>query len=341
MQLDRGSPPIADDADPDDVSGGAAEPADSREVTPAQALWRAAGRFRSIALQPLDLCPPCDIQFVDYARAMLRNHIMTDPVDRWGYRPIMLNVFHRRGLCLCGRRPDEPLPADCEFFEVVQEQLADPTGRLIGPQMARVAGSRTAAYYFLTDNRSLLRIPPHQDIQVCDLYDNFKMSSTGERLPREIVLEYLWEEEVLLENDPAHGLDFGGYAGQAVALQCGGTLVFDERGSLLSWFHKPGTEHITAERAAVVRAKAKPTRLERAELKDLDLGARRKEDLLRYTAAAIKAGLVGETKTDNPLLDRQRPIAMVARNGLLHLEVAPHLRKSDFDREVAGWPVSY
>ena len=38
------------------------------------------------------------------------------------------------------------------------------------------------------------------------------------------------------------------YDGETVALQCGGTLVFDDRGNLLSWFHKPGTEHITSMR---------------------------------------------------------------------------------------------
>ena len=42
-----------------------------------------------------------------------------------------------------------------------------------------------------------MRIPAQQDIVVVDLYDNDKMGVAAERLPREIVLEYLWEEEVL------------------------------------------------------------------------------------------------------------------------------------------------
>ena len=66
----------------------------ARKVTPAQALWWSAERFRRVALQPLDLCPPCDIQFLDYARAVLRNDILTNPVDEEGYRQDMLEAFH-------------------------------------------------------------------------------------------------------------------------------------------------------------------------------------------------------------------------------------------------------
>jgi hypothetical protein len=223
----------------------------------------------------------------------------------------------------------------------MEEKLSNPTERLIGPQIDRVSRSRAAAYYFLHDNRKLLRIPAHHDIVVVDLYDNFKLGAAADRLPREVVIEYLWEEEVLLQDDENEGLEFGSYSGQHIALQCGGALVFDERGNLLSWFHKPGTEHITPDRALTLRQKARLTRLERAQLADLAVGEGRRQALLRYISAAIKAGLIGETQSDNPLVDRQRPISAVTKNGLLHLQVAPHLRKSDFDKEVERWPVNY
>ena len=81
----------------------------------------------------------------------------------------------------------------------------------------RVSRSRTAAYYFLSDNRRALRIPAHQDIVVVDLYDNAKLGVAAERLPREIVLEYLWEEEVALNDDESKGLEFGSYNGKTMA----------------------------------------------------------------------------------------------------------------------------
>ena len=168
-------------------------------MTPAQALWWAADRFRRVALQPLDLCPPCDIQFIDYAKAVIRNDILTNPVDEQGYRPDMLDVFHRRGLCPCAYQLGEDLPEDCLFNEVMQQDRMD----FVYHDIEQVSRSRTAAYYFLSDNRRLLHIPLHQDVRVVDLYDANKYGAAAERLPREVVLEYAWQEEVSLANDPA------------------------------------------------------------------------------------------------------------------------------------------
>ena len=72
-----------------------------------------------------------------------------------------------------------------------------------------------------------------------------------------------------VEDDPSHhAIAAGNLNGQAIALQCGGTLVFDERGNLLSWFNKPGTEHITPDEAVKLRQKTR-TKLQRAQLNDL------------------------------------------------------------------------
>ena len=220
----------------------------------------------------------------------------------------------------------------------------------------RVSRSRTAAYYFLSDNRRALRIPAHQDIVVVDLYDNAKMGVAAERLPREIVLEYLWAEEVALNDDESQGLKFGSYNGKTMALQCGGTLVFDERGNLLSWFRKPGTEHITPDRVRELRQrqeimrvnpaaekdkKIRLTHQDLAELADLDEGERRKAALKEYTARVIKRGLVGEAQSGNALMEVMKPIAAIEEDGVLRLEIAPHLHDSDFDTEVEGWTVNY
>ena len=328
----------------------------ARTVTPAQALWWSADRFRRVALQPLDLCPPCDIHFLDYARAVLRNDILTNPVDEEGYRQDMLEAFHLRGLCTCPYQPGKNLPEECQFREALDESSHRPKLDLVHPDIERVSRSRTAAYYYLSDNRRALRIPAHQDIVVVDLYDNAKMGVAAERLPREIVLEYLWAEEVALNDDESQGLKFGSYNGKTMALQCGGTLVFDERGNLLSWFRKPGTEHITPERVRELRqrretiranpAEAKEkkielTQQESAELADLEEGERRKAALLEYTARVIKRGLVGEAQAGNPLMAGMKPIAAIEEYGVLRLEIAPHLRGNDFDSEVGGWLIDY
>ena len=210
----------------------------SRKVTPLQAMWWAADRFRRVALQPLDLCPPCDIQFIDYAKAVIRNDILTNPVDAEGYRTIMLQVFHDRKICKCKYKYGQELPHDCEF----QDAIYQPKQEFTYHDINRVSRSRTAAYYFLNDNREVLRIPLHQDIVVCDLYDNGKLGALGERLPHQIVLEYIWKEELEFKDQTVRGMKFDWLEGKKVTMYCGGTLVFDDRGNQLSWFRKPGVQ---------------------------------------------------------------------------------------------------
>jgi hypothetical protein len=309
----------------------------TRRVTPAQALWWAADRFRRVALQPLDLCPPCDIQFIDYAKAVVRNDLLTNPVDEQGYRSVMLDVFHQRGLCTCDYQSGKDLPADCQFIAAMQLERMD----FVYHSIERVSSSRTAAYYFLSDNRKILRIPFHQDVRVVDLYDNRKYGAAAERLPREVVLEYLWQEEVPLVNDPTQDLSFGRWNGKTYNLDCGGTLVFDGRGNLLSWFRKPGTEHLTAEQQEEILLKEKPTKLEQAMLTDLEVGRERKAALLKYLAAMIKRGLVGEPQPENRFAEGLQPVTALEEGEMVRFEITPHLRKSDFDTEEEGWPLNY
>jgi hypothetical protein len=334
-----------------DLTSGSVGPA--RRVTPAQALWWTADRFRRVALQPLDLCPPCDIQFIDYAKAVIRNDILTNPVDEQGYRQIMLDVFHRRRLCNCSYVSGQDLPEDCQFLETMMIEKMN----FVFHDIDRLSNSRTAAYYFLSDNRKLLHIPAHQDVRVVDLYDNSKFGVAAERLPREIVLEYLWQEEVVLNNDPDKDLSFGKWDGETYNLDCGGTLVFDGRGNLLSWFRKPGTQHISeAEEQDILLRQAaweanpvqarqqkikKPTKLEKAMLADLEIGRQRKAALLSYLAVMIRRGLVGDPQPENRFSEGLTPVVAMEAGGVLRFETTPHLRKSDFDKEEEGWTVNY
>jgi len=323
--------------------------ANPQSVTPALALAWTMNRFRQAALQPLDLCPPCDIQFIDYARAVIRNDILTNPVDDRGIRELMLQVFHQRGLCQCEYQPGNDLLENCEF----QQALDVPDLDFIYHDIGRVSRSRTAAYYFLSDNRKVLHIPAHQDVQVVDLYDNNKYGAAAERLPREVVVEYLWGEQVVLKNDPEKGLDFGKWDGEYVILDCGGTFVFDDRGNLLSWFRKPGTQHLLAAEGEAIRKRfeawqadptnaKRPTLDELAVLDDLEVGQRRKEALSRYVASLVKRNLVGEPAAENRFGLGLQPVVAIKEGGALHFETTPHLRKTDFDsEEEQEWTANY
>jgi len=308
---------------------------EGRKVSPAQALWWSADRFRRVALQPLDLCPPCDILFVDYAKALVRNDIITNPVDEQGYRSIMLNVFHERGLCDCDYQSDGELPEDCQFREVMDLERIN----FVYHDIGRISRSRTAAYYFLSDNRRQLHIPPHQDVHVVDLYDAIKFGAAAERLPREVVLEYNWQEMVPLT--PTDKLDFGNWNGKNFYLDCGGTLVFDDRGNLLSWSRKPGTEHLNPEEAQKLRKKSKPTKLEKALLADLRIGEKRKQDLLTNLSRLIKRGMVGSPVASSPFSETDSPIKLIEEGNAVRLEMALHVSMNDFAREEEEWLTNF
>lgn len=271
-------------------------------ATPGNALWWAAERIARTALQPLDLLPPADVRFLDYARAVLRNDELGDPEDRHGYRKVIREVFHKRGLC---PRP----PATCDAETCVLNS-AEPPRLTIFYDLGEAARSRAAAYHLVHDNRKLLGIPPEQDFVVTDLYDCNKFGPSAQRLPRQVVLEYLWREEVKLEE-----ARFGPLRGETVHLLCGGTLLFDDRSNLLWWTAKPG--------------------------RGSDEGERRRGELLDHLASIVAERRL--TLADDPEggVLTGYPAAVVAHRvgGALRLETGPHLSLEHEEEE--EWPTSF
>lgn len=253
-----------------------------RKKTPRQALWYTIDRFTRVALQPLDYCPPVDIQFEDYAQAVIRRDQLTNPRDPYGYREIMREVFEERQIPY-PTDEDEPSPPRFNSYEIYY-----------------LSSSRTAAYHFLNENREQLRIPKQQDIVVADLYTANKVRRARRRLPREIVLQYIWREDIELEDSR-----FGSLREETVSLLCGGTLVFDEQGNFLFWSRKPGT-------------KVEEDRTE---------GEKRLKQLLDYVETCVKRGLAGLADEDEAVsLDIWTPVVGRRVDGTLRLESTPHLR---------------
>ncbi len=346
----------AEDTSPNETSD-EGEESDSQQaptgkVTPKQAFWWAADRLRRVALQPLDLCPPCDIQFLDYAQAVLRNDILTNPVDENGYREILLDVFHERGLCGCDYPTSKKVTEDCQFYVVLSNFLYKPILGMVFHDIERVSRSRTAAYYFLSDNRKTLRIPFNRDLTIVDLYDTNKFGAAAERLPREIVVEYIWEEPIILK-DETGARTFGRLNGKTTSLLCGGTLVFDDRGNMLSWFRKPGTEQVDPEtekllmerviawqedpKVAKIKKVKKPTKWELAELEDLKVGRQRRDALLDHLSQMAALGFIGEPQPGITLLDGMSPLVIKDDGGTVRLEQTAHLRDMDNEAEALGW----
>jgi hypothetical protein len=288
----------------------------NREETYKEAYWNAIKRMQPTALQPLDLLPPVDVTFKDYALAVLRCEEVTNPKDPYGYYQSMLDVFKSREIL------------DDQDIEKLQKKkyLFEDLDVDVFYDIDYLKSSRSAAYNFLNDNRSKLFIPGNRDFIVADLYETAKMGREGGRLPREIILEYIWQEDVKLE-----GAQFGFLDGKTTTMACGGTLVFNESGNRIYWSRKPGTQ------------------LKQGKKNDAEnaAGVIRREELLADYSKRIRNGQIGpEHGGEKGLIGlRTSPVTMKNENGKVRLELSPQMTldgdESDSGMGGRKWQISF
>ena len=266
---------------------------EKRKPSIREALNLVTNRFRRVAFQPLDYLPPVDVQFIDYVQAVLRADEIVEPLDEDGYRKAMVKVFKKRG------------------FNLNKEDYPDRIG-FYAYDINRISRSKTDAYHFLNENRRQLCIPMQQDVSVVDLYQTDKTVKGGGKLPREVVIQYVWREDIELK-----GKKYGSLEGDYIPLLCGGTLVFDSRGNVLSWQRKPGAGEMETG-----------IRLREYCEKDAEKGIQRRKQLLNYVQDLVAAGAIGLAEGGRPdAIGIQSPITSShAADGSLRLRTTPYLR---------------
>lgn len=190
--------------------------------TRVRLLMRAAALVARLALRALDYCPPVDIDFADYARAVIRSDQIAYPLDPMGYREIATRVFLERKIIATA---DDLLP---------EHQVSN--NELRNLDVGKIGASATDAYDFVDANREILRVPPEANFKVTNVYRTRKVSADGYRPPQEIIVEFVWSEPVRLR-DPR----LGELRDAAAQLWCGGTLVFNRDGNLLHYVLKEDT----------------------------------------------------------------------------------------------------
>jgi hypothetical protein len=283
-----------------------------------EALWYTIRRMQCMAVQPLDLLPPADVTFEDYALAMLRAEQIANPTDPNGYRNMMIDVFVDRGI-LSDARATELREPTTVFDRLDVTIFHDPQA---------IASSRANAYRFLDDNRRDLFIPFAADVVVTDLSTAQKLALDGRRLPRQVLLQYVWREDVRLE-----GARFGRFDGQTTSMLCGGTLALDIDGNCLDWRRKPGGMPLI-----------KGPRKRRAEEEEIEAGRLRRAAFLDALAARIAAGRVGGSVAGGAAGLLQKSIAPVTSHqvdGTIRFELSPHIGiRSDEDEEMGERPWS-
>ncbi len=277
----------------------------AKRKTVLQAFWDAAARMRRTAIQPLDLLPPVDVTFRDYALAMCRTQQLAEPLDPNRYLDSIIDAFVKRTI-LSKKDADE-----LRTLTYLYDRLPLDVSHSIN-DMSR---SRAAAYRFLDDNRQSLLIPANRDFVVADLYDTRKSMRENQMMPRQIVVQYVWREEVALT-----GRRFGKYEGRTTTMSCGGTLVFNENGNVLSWMMKPGSEPFGGAWASE-GVQAEKWRRGVAE------GRARRREFLDQLAERIESGQVGRMiGSARGVLGSYVPPVLVDDDGsMLRFRLSPHL----------------
>jgi hypothetical protein len=299
----------------DELAGYRAEP--TRKPSDRRALASTVPLMQMLAIQPLDLLPPCSVTFRDYALAVLRAEQVANPTDPQGYRAMMLEIFVRRGIVSKADRVAllAPVPVfkrpPLDVFHSIDD----------------IAASRGGAYRFLDDNRAKLLIPPNADLIVTEIVRARKLTREGRALPDQIVVQYVWREDVLLE-----GKRYGRFAGERTTMLCGATIVLDQNNNLIHWSRKPGTANVGTSATALAEQSA---------------GVKRRAELLGIIAARVAAGSIGETiGGELGLVERASPpFGFQKVDGAIRFQLAPHFSidaTAHYDRTGDGqWQISF
>jgi hypothetical protein len=64
----------------------------------AEEASKLASQFLNVCIRAVDYCPPMDVTFGDYLRAMITADFDLVPEDRWAYREALIDGFRLRGI---------------------------------------------------------------------------------------------------------------------------------------------------------------------------------------------------------------------------------------------------
>jgi hypothetical protein len=97
-----------------------------------------ASHFLSVCIRAVDYCPPVDLTFGEYLRALVTADHALVPDDKWLYREALIDAFRMRGIyppqvpnlsedALLWRSPEDELPACAALSFAVLEFRGDPS----------------------------------------------------------------------------------------------------------------------------------------------------------------------------------------------------------------------
>ena len=200
-----------------------------------QAFWDTIQRMQNMAIQPLDLLPPVDVTFSDYALAVLRAEEIANPTDPDDYRGDDARRLHRSGnparrTIDRGSRSRTNIPASrprmCSTTSTMSPVRA-PTPTVSWTTTAGSSSSRHNA-----------------DIAVADLCTAQKLTREARRQPKQVLLQYIWREDVVARGRAVRAVR----RTRSTSLLCGERSRSTRTANVLAWARKPGTQALARRR---------------------------------------------------------------------------------------------
>ncbi|WP_042703802.1 hypothetical protein, partial [Azospirillum sp. B506] len=215
------------------VDGGNVHPDLARRL--CKEAVKTATHFLNICIRAIDYCPPVDLQFGEYLRALVTADSQLVPDDPYGYRTELINAFRARGivpdgamsysedaLAWCGpEERDRPVPR-CEglMFDVLKD--IDPKSAESNDERARHNAITLQSY--AKTNAFALGLDPKWGVQPWSYHPIFRIAPDG-RLKVGFVVEFVQKRVVHLDPNDQRSPIFN--------FRGGSTVIFDHQGNVL------------------------------------------------------------------------------------------------------------
>lgn len=183
---------------------------------------KAAQHFANIGIRALDYCPPVDLTFGDFLRAMITADYDLVPTDKYGYRAALIEAFRLRGIYPEGvaSYAEESLrwcapavmkgikPPICEGLEF---NIPKPT---TAPQKTKNAKTLSR---FGKANAKALGLSEDDKVQAFSFHAIHRVAPDG-RLKVEVIAELMQQMDVPLDPDDKDSLEFTFRGGTTIIL---------------------------------------------------------------------------------------------------------------------------
>lgn len=201
----------------------------------AETATKTADNLFNICIRALDYCPPVDILFGDFLRAMITADHHLFPVDKYGYRAALIDAFRSRGIfpgsvtsfseeSLLWEHPDDiPRCTGLDYDVFTAEDEAEKNEK-------QKVNNFNALSAFARSNAKKLGLSTQPGLEEKIRYTvMFHVSDNG-RVAHELVVQITQSRDVPIDKD---------YSGSSSFKFRGGiTLILDKRGRVLYIIHK-------------------------------------------------------------------------------------------------------